>query len=300
MFDNSKTQILSPIGVKFKTAVNGAELSAFKTGGAVPLVFYPESALDIIKLKDVISNTFLKYKVLGLGTNTLIDDAGFDGIVIATKDFNGIRKGAGDREIEVDPGASIPRLSAFARQFELSGLEPLSGIPGSVGGGLYMNAGAFGSSLGELLSYVEILDAKTRKSFRVDAKDMAFSYRSSRLKGSGDTVLKAVFLLKPSSAEAIAKAMADYKKRRADSQPKEPSLGSVFKRENGIIPAALIDKAGLKGYNIGGAGVSDKHAGFIVNCGAAASSDYRRLVEFLKNKIREKYGIELREEIELL
>ncbi|MDR2091138.1 MAG: UDP-N-acetylmuramate dehydrogenase [Clostridiales bacterium] len=204
--------------------------------------------------------------------------------------------------IAADAGVSLPKLSAFALENSLSGLEFLGGIPGTVGGGVYMNAGAYGGEIGRVLEFCDVLEVGSGRVIRLKNGESEFSYRSSvfQRRVGEYVVLRAYFALECGDAAKIKDKMNEFKKRRAESQPKEPGLGSVFKRIDGVIPAILIDKAGLKGYNIGGAAVSDKHAGFIINSRGASSSDFIALKERIKAVVYEKYGIKLVEEIEIL
>jgi UDP-N-acetylmuramate dehydrogenase len=321
---------LENVGVGFETNVGGKELSSFKSGGELSLVFYPASAERVVGLIGVLKNTPIKFRVLGYGTNTLIPDAGYDGAVVCLKDFKGIRLaspseysgndiktaaevGVSSSElynsslknvarIVAEGGAALPKLSAFALENSLTGLEFLCGIPGSVGGGVYMNAGAYGKEIGDVLAYADVLEIKSGKVFRLKREALEFSYRNSifqRRRGEY-VVLAAAFDTERGEKEKIRNAVLKFRKKRAESQPRQPSLGSVFRRIDGVIPPILIDKAGLKGYNIGGARVSEKHAGFIVNSGGASSSDFTALVKYIKSVVYEKYGVELIEEIEIL
>ncbi|MDR3264283.1 MAG: UDP-N-acetylmuramate dehydrogenase [Clostridiales bacterium] len=289
---------LTTVGVKFKSGVKGGELTSFKSGGITPLVFYPETSAQFVRLMSVLDNTSLKYKLLGAGTNTLIGDGGFDGVIVTLRDCKGFSFG-GDI-IEACAGVSLPQLAAFAAKDGLSGLEFACGIPGTVGGGIYMNAGAYGADIAGALLYAEIFDIGTKRIERYSAKDLDFGYRTSHLQGGGLTVLKAAFKLNPSDIAAVKLTMSAYAKKRAECQPREPSLGSVFKRTQGVIPALLIDKAGLKGYNVGGAFISEKHAGFIINKGGAASSDYISLMQKARLTVKEMFGAELMPEIEII
>jgi UDP-N-acetylmuramate dehydrogenase len=292
--------ILTTVGVKFKTRVSGAELSSFKSGGTVPLVFFPETAGQVIRLFKVLKNTPVKYRILGGGTNTLIGDKGFDGIIVCLKDFkNCAVKG---KIMETDAGTAMPRLAYAAAQEGLSGFEFASGIPGSVGGGVYMNAGAYGEDIAGVILYADVYDIRKDEIIRFKKEELKLSYRRSRFSGGdgNELILRAAFELKEGDIDSVKEKMRRFKKKRADNQPKEPSLGSTFRRFEEVIPAVLIDKAGLKGYNIGGACVSAKHAGFIVNIGNAKSSDYAAVMNRVKEIVSNKYGVELTPEIELL
>ncbi|MDR3294111.1 MAG: UDP-N-acetylmuramate dehydrogenase [Clostridiales bacterium] len=289
---------LTTVGVKFKTNVSGAELSSFKSGGRIPLVFYPEDEKGAVKLLSVLKNTRFPFKILGNGTNVLISDGGYDGVVVSTRLFSGAAA-EGDT-ITAFSGTPMPSLSRLAAQNSLSGFEFLCGIPGSIGGGLFMNAGAYGGEVGERLVYADVLELDSGKTLRFLREDFKFGYRRSILSEGGYVVLKAVFRLTHGDSETILCAIEENRTKRRASQPSEPSIGSVFVRKDGVIPSLCIDKVGLKGYNIGGAAVSEKHAGFIVNKGGASSADYLKLVEHITSEVYREFGVSLCLEVETL
>ncbi|MDR1940165.1 MAG: UDP-N-acetylmuramate dehydrogenase [Clostridiales bacterium] len=294
-----KYDFLTTVGVAFKTRVNGAGLSAFGSGGVIPLVFYPDTERGLTRLLRVLKNTRIAFRILGAGTNTLIADGGYDGVIISLNRLKQI-KTDGDL-LTAEAGAALPRLAEYAACAELSGLEFACGIPGTAGGGVYMNAGAYGAELADCISFVDAFDTVSGGTVRLYSGDLGFSYRNSIFQRDKNlVVLRIAASLKGGGGAAIREVMRGYKLRRSATQPTERSLGSVFKRNDGVIPAVLIDKAGLKGYNIGGAKISERHAGFIVNSGGASSSDYRALASAAAEAVRQKFGVGLDLEIEII
>ena len=193
----------------------------------------------------------------------------------------------------------MAKMATYAANLGLSGLEFAHGIPGSVGGGVYMNAGAYGGEICQVCTEVELVDANGNRRTLI-GEEMAFSYRHSRLEDEGGIVLRATFALTPKSVEEIRGLMQDLMTRRRSSQPLDlPSAGSAFKRPVGGYAAALIDKSGLKGYRIGGAAVSEKHAGFVVNLGGATAEDVKQLLQYVSQKVFENTGILLEPEIRI-
>lgn len=226
-------------------------------------------------------------------------DEGCPGIVICLKDALDGMERIGDRKIRVMAGVSMTRAAVFAANSGLSGLEFAHGIPGTVGGGVYMNAGAYGGEIKQVCSSVRVMapDGSVRD---VPGEDMAFSYRSSALQTSGEIVISADFELVPKPVEEIRGVMKQLQAKRSASQPLDlPSAGSAFKRPVGGYAAALIDQAGLKGYRVGGAAISTKHAGFAVNLGGATAKDVRTLLKNVSDIVFEKSGIRLEPEIRI-
>ena len=204
-----------------------------------------------------------------------------------------------DTHIRVSAGVSMARAATFAANSGLSGLEFAHGIPGSVGGGVYMNAGAYGGELCQVCTRVGVMDM-TGDLQILTGEEMEFSYRHSRLEETGGIVLWAEFALTPKPVEEIRAAMQDLMNRRRASQPLDlPSAGSAFKRPVGGYAAALIDQNGLKGYRVGGAAVSEKHAGFAVNLGSATAEDVKRLLQDVSDRVFAKTGIRLEPEVRI-
>ena len=253
----------------------------------------------MIFLLDCLYSTKIEYKVIGKLSNLLIASDDYKGFIIKTDKINtySVAESAVNAECGIRFSSLCSRLAALG----LGGLEGLFSIPGSLGGMLYSNAGAYGREMSDVFIEGEFYDTQSGKVIELRHSDMKFSYRSSVMREKPLIALSAFLRLEKSSPEAINKKIDYYKGLRLASQPcGEYSLGSVFKRPQGYYAAALIDKAGLKGYRIGGAQVSAKHAGFIVNSRGASAKDFIELKDYVKNKVFERFGVLLEEEIEIL
>lgn len=268
----------------------------FRIGGRCAIYASPANAEQLVFLIKNATELGVKYFILGHGSNLLFDDDGYDGIVISTEKMNNIEL-QGD-EIVAECGALLTVCAVTARDASLSGMECLYGIPGSIGGAVFMNAGAYEAQMSDVVTETTYLDRETLEVCRVVGEEQHFGYRTSIFRENGGIVLSARLKLHADDREAISERMADYKRRRIEKQPLEyPSAGSVFKRYPGTYTAKLIDEAGLKGSFVGDAQVSEKHAGFIINRGSATSSDVKELIRRIKAAIREKNGIDIETEI---
>ncbi len=271
--------------------------TSIKIGGNADILVTPRSIEEIIQTVRACNELSVPHFILGNGTNLLFADEGFRGVVIKLKEFNKV-SALGEDRIIADAGALLSAVSSFALNRSLSGLEYASGIPGTIGGAVYMNAGAYGYEMSDVVDYCLAMDKNGGlKTFY--NKDLAFGYRSSIFRQNGYVVLEVACVLKKANAHDIKNQMDDFNKRRRDSQPLSmPSAGSAFKRPAPEIYAGkLISDSGLKGFSIGDAQVSDKHAGFIVNKGNATSKDVCRLIEHIKRVVFENSGILLEPEI---
>lgn len=290
---------LKETDVKFKVAVPIKELSYLRLGGKCALAAYPMSKDELIKTVLLASECGIKYKTIGRMSNILPPDGCFDGLLICTDNVCKIQ--LGEQVVIADCGATLPSIAAHLARRGFSSVEELGGIPGSVGGAVYMNAGAYGKEIADVLVSAIVLDAARRSVRTFSARELEFSYRHSRLSDGELTLVSASFAISRAEPRQIYEKMSHYSNLRRSTQPISlPSLGSVFKRHDGRSAAELIDSSGLKGFRIGGAAVSEKHAGFIVNAGGASSSDYKALVEYIKRAVFEKHGVRLCEEIEYL
>ena len=234
--------------------------------------------------------------LLGKGSNLLIPDSGLDGVTICTERMQKHALLSPD-EIICEAGLSLSRLCIFAQEHGLSGLEFAYGIPGSVGGAVFMNAGAYGGEMRDVLSTVTSVDMDGRLHVHT-VDDLKLGYRTSVFQQNGETVLSAVIRLTPGDPDAIRAKMDEILGKRKDKQPLNfPSAGSTFKRPEGYFAGALIEQCGLKGYAIGGAQVSEKHAGFIVNRGGASASDVLRLIDYIRQTVLRETGVSLEPEI---
>lgn len=269
--------------------------TSFKIGGNCDYFVMPENTEQlkaiIVKAKEL----KIPFFVLGKGSNLLVSDNGIEGMVISMMGLNDIR--INDDEITASAGVSVANLCNAALQNCLSGIEFAYGIPGSVGGGLYMNCGAYGGQFSDAVVSAEYLNADDEV-VTVSAEDMCLGYRTSIFKQNGGIVLSATFKLKKDSADEIKARMDDYMERRITKQPLEyPSAGSVFKRPEGYFAGALIEQNNLKGVKVGGAEVSVKHAGFIINSNNATASDVLGLMDKITNVVKQADGVELEPEI---
>ena len=271
--------------------------TSFRIGGPAGLFAVPETPEALIRTLRAAREYSVRTYILGNGSNVLFDDSGFDGAVISTGGLNGVTAAEGCR-IEAGAGASLSSVCKAARDASLSGLEFAYGIPGSVGGAVVMNAGAYGGEMAQVVEASRYLDRETLEIAELPLDAHEYGYRDSVYRHTDRIVLSAVFRLNEGRIEEIARAMSDYASRRTSKQPLEyPSAGSVFKRPEGHFVGQMVEESGLKGFRIGGAEVSEKHAGFIVNRGGATSRDVLALVEHIRDTVRRNYGVELECEI---
>ncbi|MBQ2726122.1 MAG: UDP-N-acetylmuramate dehydrogenase [Clostridia bacterium] len=270
--------------------------TTFKIGGPAALFLTPDSTDSMTALCTMLKETGAKHFFLGNGSNVLFDDGGFDGAVISLAGLNSVS--ADGNMIRAEAGASVASVCKAAREASLTGLEFAFGIPGTVGGAVYMNAGAYGGETAFVLTESTYLDLDTLTVCTIPLTEHSFGYRESVYKHTKRLILSAEFTLTEGKREEIAALMADYMNRRVTKQPLEyPSAGSVFKRYPGRYTGQMIDESGLKGYTIGGAQVSEKHAGFIINKGGATAKDVLDLIAYIKKVILENYGCELECEV---
>ena len=275
--------------------------TSFRIGGAARRMAFPRSGEELVLLVSRALELGARPFVLGNGTNVLFPDEGVDRLVINTREMNRVCRGENENEIIAECGASMANMAVFAQKEGLSGLEFAHGIPGSVGGGVTMNAGAYGGELAQVIESVTVLfpdeGVKT-----VPCAGMAFGYRRSLLTEHPDAVvLSAIFALHPDDSAAIRGRMDDLMARRRASQPLEyPSAGSTFKRPEGHFAGRLIEEAGCKGLTVGGAQVSEKHAGFVINAGGAACADVLALMAEVQRRVKENSGVTLEPEVRIV
>lgn len=272
--------------------------TTFRIGGPADVMFFPETPQEILVAQALAAESDMPVTVIGCGSNLLVSDAGIRGLVIALgRPFSRIE--VWGNRIYAQAGARLSAVANTALARGLTGLEFASGIPGSVGGGVFMNAGAYGGQLSDVLTEVELI--RDGMVTRVPAAEMDFGYRHSAAMENGALVTDAVFELQPGDPAEIRARMDDLNGRRREKQPLEyPSAGSVFKRPEGYFAGALIEQAGLKGCRIGGAEVSPKHAGFIVNVGGATAQDVFQLIMHVQHTVQDRFGVWLDTEIRLL
>lgn len=271
--------------------------TTFRIGGGADVYVVPKAESELVLAVSAAAACDVRFVVLGKGSNVVFDDEGYRGAVISTEKLNGIE--ICGREITCQCGASFTALAASARDAGLSGLEFAYGIPGAVGGAVVMNAGAYGGEVSSVLRESTYYDVKTGDICTIELKDHCFGYRQSVYKSHPERIiLSASFSLKKRNIDDIRCEMTGYMESRKSKQPLEyPSAGSVFKRAPGHYTGQMIEELGLKGYTVGGAQISEKHAGFIINRGGATSTDVKRLISFIKEKVHNGYGVDLEEEL---
>lgn len=268
--------------------------STMRVGGNARLAAFPRDAEELRSLVSLAKAHGIRHIIVGNASNILFDDKGFDGLVIFTTAMRSVEWN-GDT-VTAACGASLTGLSAAATKKGLSGLEFAFGIPGTIGGAVYMNAGAYGSEISAVLTESTYLGSE--EFLTRSAEEHRFGYRTSIYRSTNDIILSATFRLTPDDpAEIAAHAEQNMTSRRSKQPLEYPNAGSVFKRPEGAFPGALIEKAGLKGLRIGGAEISEKHANFIVNRGGATASDVLKLVDTARREVYQKFGISLETEI---
>ncbi|MCI9085951.1 MAG: UDP-N-acetylmuramate dehydrogenase [Clostridia bacterium] len=272
--------------------------TSFRIGGTADAFVSVTSALEIEKIICFCADTETPYMIMGNGSNILVSDKGIRGVVIHIG--NGMSKCRIEGcDVYADAGILMSALSKKFLEANLTGFEFASGIPGTLGGGIFMNAGAYGGELKDIIESVTFICPdgiiKTET-----AENLGFAYRRSMFTEGGYVILSCKLRLKEGNYEDIKAMMADFNSRRTEKQPLNlPSAGSTFKRPEGYFAGKLIQDAGLMGYSIGGAQVSEKHAGFVVNTGGASAADVTNLIKHIQNTVNEKFGVWLEPEVRL-
>lgn len=285
--------------IEFRRGAPLSEFCTFKIGGPVDFAVMPANTDELIGLITFLREKSIRYGVFGKGSNLLFDDGGFRGAAIFTVNMSGIS--VDGEKILADCGSPINRVASAALSASLTGLEFAFGIPGSVGGAVYMNAGAYDRSMSDVITECLSYNPATGELSIRRGDENGFSYRHSVYSDSEDIILSAVFSLKKGEKAVIKAAMDENIRKRAEKQPLNyPSAGSTFKRYPGYFTARLIDEAGLKGASVGGAQVSVKHAGFIVNTGGATSDDVKGLIELVTRRIYAYKGITIEPEVRII
>ncbi len=293
-------QFLNENGFSFLAEVPMKNYTTFKIGGNCRRMVWPSSVNEIVSLFFFCHNHQIPLYLVGNGSNLLVADSGIDGVVLQLGGrFSKISMEGKDR-IVCEAGAALSKACIFARDHSLSGMEFAYGIPGSVGGAAYMNAGAYGGEMKDIIAWCEHVDENGTVE-RLTREELEFSYRRSVYTGKNRCITKVCFQLSFGVSKEIGKAMEDYMERRRAKQPLEyPSAGSTFKRPKGGYASALIDQCGLKGYSYGGAMVSEKHAGFVINYKNATCADVLQVIKEVSEKVLEKTGFVLEPEIKFL
>lgn len=273
----------------------------FRIGGPAEILYIPENEEALKKCFSFVKENGVPLHILGNGSNVLIADEGLRGVVVRLMGGLTDMIYLGNGVISCGAGVSLKRLCSFALENSLSGLECLYGIPGSVGGAVYMNAGAYGGEIKDSLMSVRCIDPVSLETEEIPIENMSFSYRSTPFMTNGKIVTAAYFRLSGAPAKEIEDKMSELMGRRKASQPLEyPSAGSTFRRPKEGYAAAHIEQCGLKGFSHGGAAVSSKHAGFVINTGNAAFSDVLELMDIIRETVKREHGVELVPEVEIL
>lgn len=286
-------------GFDIKSHEKLAPYTNTQVGGPAEWVFWPHRVQELIDVLALVRQEKMPVTVLGNASNLVIGDAGLEGLVIFLSHLNQITINRDDQTLKAGAGVPLIDVTQAALQDSLSGIEWAAGIPGSVGGAVYMNAGAYGGESADWISSITVLtptnEIKTYQNAELD-----FGYRHSLVQTTGDVILDATFKLVPGEFKAIEMLMEDFNTRRALRQPLEyPSCGSTFKRPEGYYAGRLIMDAGLQGFTIGGAQVSTKHAGFIVNVNHATAADYIAVIRQVQAVVAQKFDVQLETEVRI-
>lgn len=291
---------LTEAGISYSREELLSKHTSFRIGGPAELMVFPRTAQELSLVLRLAASENIDPVILGAGTNVLAPDQGKRGLILCTRDcLSGLQR-VDDTAIRVMAGVLMARAAVFAREQGLAGMEFAHGIPGTVGGGIYMNAGAYGGELCQIAEKTRIMTMDGEIAEYVGGAQ-GFGYRTSAFQSIPCVILESVFRLRPGDPGEINARMQDLASRRRSSQPLEmPSAGSTFKRPQGGYAAALIEQGGLKGQGVGGAQVSTKHAGFVVNCGGATEKDVLSTIEMIQKRVYETSGILLEPEVRRL
>lgn len=285
---------------KIDEGVSLSKLTTYRVGGKALCIAYPKDINELVNLLKLLKSNDVKYKLLGNGSNLLFSDNDYQGVLIKLSEFNNIEF-ISKNKLRVGAGYSLIKLSLLTAKKGLTGLEFASGIPGSVGGAVFMNAGAYKSDMGYVVESVKVL-TPNYEVINLENKEMNFHYRSSYLQKNRDYIcLEVIIKLQVGKRDAIEEVIKERRERRIASQPLEyPSAGSVFRNPEGNFAGKLIEDCSLKGMKRGGAMISDKHANFVVNYKDATSSDIKYLIDLAHDTVLEKYGIDMKIEQEFV
>lgn len=273
--------------------------TTFRIGGPADYYLCPHSTEELQKILQICRENKLEFFILGNGSNLLVSDKGYRGVVIQLwKNFSDIE--TEDNTITVKAGALLSKVAAEALEESLTGMEFASGIPGTMGGAVMMNAGAYGGEMKDIIREVTVL-TREGELLTLSKEEMNFGYRTSVVKEKGYVVISAELQLRKGDREEIRKVMDELKERRVTKQPLDmPSAGSTFKRPEGYFAGKLIMGAGLRGFSVGGAQISEKHCGFVVNKGDATAADVLGLIGEVQKRVQEKFGVALEPEVKFL
>ena len=277
-----------------------SKYTSFRAGGKADLLVSVSSGEELRQVLQFLSAEEIPHMILGNGSNILVRDGGYRGVMVRIGgEFDRMR--IEDHTLVCGSGVSLAMAAKAAANASLSGLEFASGIPGSVGGGVFMNAGAYGGELKNILKNAVLITGDGSAFANANAEELEMGYRHTRLHESGEIVVEAAFELEPGDPKEILALMADLTARRNEKQPVTyPSAGSFFMRPEGYFAGKLIMDAGLRGYRVGDAMVSEKHCGFVVNAGSATAAQIRQLMKDVQKKVYEQFGVTLEREVKLL
>lgn len=274
--------------------------TTFRIGGAAKYFAVPKNEEEIMEAVDFAIVKDLPYYILGKGSNVLFADEGYPGVIIEIGAGMEKVERTGDTGIRAQAGVSLSALAAFAAREGLSGLEFAGGIPGTLGGAVTMNAGAYGGEMQDVIVSAKVMDEEGAVQ-ELSCEELQLGYRTSIVQKKQLIVLEAEFLLKPGTTEEIQNTMKELNAKRREKQPLEyPSAGSTFKRPEGYFAGKLIEDAGLRGYRVGDAQVSEKHCGFVVNRGKATCAEVLQLIEEVQKTVKEQFGVQLEPEVRII
>lgn len=291
-------EFLNENNIKFIENKKASEFTTFRIGGECFAV-YPKTERELIRTAEFCKENRIRYMILGCGSNVLFSDNGYNGAVIMTQALNNVEVKGGI--ITAWCGAALISVCKAALDNGLSGVEFAYGIPGSVGGAVFMNAGAYGGEIKDVVTRVRAYSVSQDKIIELTNEECKFGYRESVFSNGGYIILSAEMMLNKADKSEIKALMDDLLGRRKDKQPLNyPSAGSTFKRYPGRYTGQMIEAAGLKGYTIGGAQVSEKHAGFVINKGGATAKDVTQLIEYIRKVIKEREGVDIETEVRVI
>ena len=275
-----------------------SEYVNFKVGGPADILLIPNSKEQVIKSIKICKENNIPFYLIGNGSNILVRDGGFRGVVLSLKNVKNIY--VDGEKIEAECGVMLKEVSDKAIENSLTGFEFACGIPGTIGGAVFMNAGAYDGEISKVIESAEVIDENCNI-IRLSREELDFGYRSSLVMKKGYTVLSDVFKLEKGQVKTIKELIEDLTNKRESKQPLEyPSAGSTFKRPTGYFAGKLIQDAGLKGYSIGGAAVSEKHSGFVINKGNATAKDITDLIKHIQDEVKKQFGVDLHPEVRII
>ncbi len=297
--NNSLLDYLKHRNISFEINKELKNISFIKIGGIAPLLIYPATGTELVDIIGFLKNGNYRYKIIGRTSNILFTDASSDYIFVSTKNL--VKLDINGNTVIAECGITLPSLYRFLQSAEIGGAEELSGIPGTIGGAIISNAGAYGREISELITSVSVYSPEKNKVLDISLDKCNFSYRSSLFTDSDYVVLSAVMSFERMPAKISRQRVIEYRRKRWSLQPYDKlSLGSTFKRVNGVSAGYYIDKCGLKGKRIGDAEISEKHAGFIINNGEASALDYLSLMQLASDEVEKKFSVVLTPEIVII